>query len=238
MARNLKYIGNRLSHAGLSLMVILFLCISGFTGCSREQDLNNLEGTEPETLPAHSGIIVALGDSLTAGQGVPETQSYPAQLEARLLSDGYNYRVINAGVSGETSSGTLSRIAWVHITLKPDIIILVTGANDGLRGIDTRLLRSNLDRLLSKIKEHRIRVVLGGMKMLPNLGPAYARDFEDVYPEIAKKHGITLVPFFLEGVAGETEFNQSDGIHPTSKGYAIIVDHLYPYVLEIIGNSH
>lgn len=237
MARNLKYMRRHPSHAGLSLMVILFLCNSVFTGCSREQDLNSLEGTEPETLPAHSGIIVALGDSLTAGQGVPETQSYPAQLEARLLSDGHNYRVINAGVSGETSSGTLSRIDWVRTTLEPDIIILVTGANDGLRGIDTRLLRSNLDKLLSKIRDHRIRVVLGGLKMLPNLGPAYARDFEDVYPEIAEKHGITLVPFFLEGVAGEAELNQFDGIHPTSKGYSIIVDHLYPYVLETIENS-
>ena len=238
MFKTLKHIWHDLSCTGLSFVVTLLWCISVFTGCSGEQDLNSPEGTEPETPPSYSGIIVALGDSLTAGQGVPETQSYPAQLEARLLSDGFNYRVINAGVSGETSSGTLSRIDWVHTTLKPDIIILVTGANDGLRGIDTRLLRSNLDRLLSKIKEHRIRVVLGGMKMLPNLGPAYARDFEDVYPEIAKKHGITLVPFFLEGVAGETEFNQSDGIHPTSKGYSIIVDHLYPYVLEIIGNSH
>jgi len=237
MLKNLEYIWHDLLHTGLDSVVIFLWCISIFTGCSGEQNLSTPEGTEPETLPSYSGIIVALGDSLTAGQGVPETQSYPAKLEARLLSDGYNYKVINAGVSGETSSGTLSRIDWVRTTLKPDIIILVTGANDGLRGIDTRLLNSNLDKLIFKIKKHPIRIILGGMKMLPNLGPAYAKDFENVYPEIAEKHGVILVPFFLEGVAGEAELNQSDGIHPTSKGYSIIVDHLYPYVLETIENS-
>jgi acyl-CoA thioesterase-1 len=175
-----------------------------------------------------------VGDSLTAGLGVDESEAYPAQLQRKLAADGYDFNVVNAGVSGETSSGTLTRIEWVISTLKPDIIILETGANDGLRGIDPDILRKNLDRIVSVIKANNIEVILCGMKMLPNLGPEYSNAFTRIYPEIAQKHAIPLVPFFLEGVAGDPRFNQPDRLHPTSKGYRRIVDHIYPYVLDMI----
>ena len=202
--------------------------------CDQQQESEVSVPVLPATQPSYSKIIVALGDSLTAGLGVDETESYPALLETKLADDGYSVKVINAGISGETSSGTLSRINWVISSLKPDIALLVIGANDGMRGIDPDLLRSNLDRILSILRESNINVILGGVKMLPNLGPAYARAFERIYPELSKKHGIPLIPFFLEGVAGEPKFNQLDRIHPNPAGYRIIVDRIYPCILESI----
>jgi acyl-CoA thioesterase-1 len=178
--------------------------------------------------------IVAVGDSLTAGLGVDESEAYPTQLQRKLAGDGYYFNVVNAGVSGETSSGALSRIEWVISTLKPDIIILETGANDGLRGIDPDILRKNLDRIVSVVKANNIEVLLCGMKILPNMGPEYSKAFARIYPEIARKHAIPLIPFFLEGVGGDPRFNQPDRLHPTAKGYRRIVDHIYPYVLDVI----
>ena len=158
----------------------------------------------------YEGTIVAVGDSLTAGLRVDEDQAYPAQLARRLKADGYAFRVVNAGVSGETSSGTLARIQWVMTALKPDIVILETGANDGLRGIDPHLLAGNLDQLLTRLKAAGIQVVLAGMRMLPNLGAEYTRAFARVYPEQAQKHQVLLMPFFLEGVAGEASLSTAD----------------------------
>ena len=210
---------------------VLFLIVFG---CSDEPTSDNTKLVEKRTEPSFKGTIVAVGDSLTAGLGLDESQAYPALLEKRLISDGYQFKVINAGFSGETSSGTLSRIHWVLSTLKPDIIILETGANDGLRGIDPNLLRKNLDEIVSIITANNIEVILAGMKMFPNLGPEYTPAFSKVYPEIAQKHEIPLIPFFLEGVAGQTQFNQRDRIHPNPEGTLRIVDHIYPYVLESV----
>jgi acyl-CoA thioesterase-1 len=211
---------------------VLFLSI--VLGCSGDPSSDNTKSVVKTTEPLSEGTIVAVGDSLTAGLGLDESQAYPALLEKRLNSDGYQMKVINAGFSGETSSGTLSRIQWVLSTLKPDIIILETGANDGLRGVDPNLLRNNLDQIVSTIKTNQIDVILAGMKMFPNLGPDYTPAFSKVYPEIAQKHKITLIPFFLEGVAGQIQFNQRDGIHPNPEGTLRIVDHIYPYVLESV----
>lgn len=213
------------------IWAVLFLVV---IGCSNEPSSENTTPVFNRTESAFKGTIVAVGDSLTAGLGLDESEAYPAILEKKLVSDGYPFKIINAGFSGETSSGTLSRINWVLTTLKPDIIILETGANDGLRGIDPNLLRNNLDQIISIIKSKDIEVILAGMKMFPNLGPAYAPAFSRVYPEIAEKHDIPLIPFFLEGVAGQIQYNQSDRIHPNSEGVLRIVDHIYPYVLEAV----
>jgi len=221
---------NGFTRTAMCFFVVL-LC---FSGCNRKPESGNVETVRPEKGSVYSKTIVALGDSLTAGLGVDETQAYPVQLEKKLADNGYHIRVINAGISGETSSGTLSRIRWVISSLKPDIVILVIGANDGMRGIDTKLLSSNLDQIISILKENNIKVLLGGMQMLPNLGPVYARLFERVYPKMAEKHGVSLIPFFLEGIAGERELNQTDGIHPTGEGYTVIVEHIYPYVLKLV----
>lgn len=183
--------------------------------------------------PATQGTIVAVGDSLTAGYGVPEADAYPAQLQRKLQQAGYRWRVINAGISGETSSGALARAEWV-MKLKPDIVILATGANDGMRGQDPELTRKNIDKMVGSLQSKGVVVVLAGMQMLTNLGPTYTKKFAAIYPRVAKERKIILVPFMLDKVAGEEKLNLSDGVHPTGKGYAIVTENLYPYVLQAI----
>ena len=162
-----------------------------------------------------------------------EEDAYPARLERKLREAGYPWRVINAGISGETSSGALSRVEWV-LKLRPDIVILETGANDGLRGIAPRVMQKNIDEMVGILKKNKVIVVLAGMQMVANLGHEYNAAFTAVYPFVARKHGVILIPFFLEGVAGEPALNQADGIHPTAEGYRIVVKTVYPYVLRAI----
>ncbi len=186
--------------------------------------------------PASPLVIVALGNSLTAGLGVDESQSYPYLLETKLHADGYDVKVINAGVSGETSSGARSRLNWVISGLNPDIVILETGANDGLRGIDPNLLRDNLDRIITVLQNNDIDVILAGMRMPPNLGPEFTHAFAAVYPAVARTRAIALIPFFLENVAGRARLNQADGMHPNANGYKVVVNTLYPYVKTAVDN--
>jgi acyl-CoA thioesterase-1 len=181
----------------------------------------------------HEGTIVAFGDSLTEGFRLDEEQAYPAKLEKKLHANGYRYKVVNAGISGETSSGALSRINWI-LKLKPDIVILETGANDGFRGISTDLIEKNITEIIRILKEHRVIVVLGGMRMLSNLGGEYTRAFNKVYSSVAEKEGVILMPFFLEGVAGDPKLNLPDTIHPTAEGYSVVTDKIYPYVIRAI----
>ena len=198
------------------------------------------EGSTPPQAPSkekYEGTIVAVGDSLTEGLGVEEEFAYPAVLEKKLQDQGYRYRVINAGISGETSSGTLSRTKWV-LTLKPDIAILVIGANDGFRGIDPALIKSNIRRIIQTLKDQNVVVVLGGMKIVQNLGREYTNAFAAVYPEVAESEDVIFIPFFLDGVAADPGLNQPDGIHPTAEGYRKVVDHIYPYVKRAIDKHH
>ena len=180
-----------------------------------------------------AGIVVAMGDSLTAGYGVATEESYPALLEKKLREAGHPYQVINAGVSGETSSGALSRLEWV-LTMKPDIVILETGANDGLRGIDPQVAEDNIRKMLTTLKERGITVVLAGMRMVRNLGPGYVSRFNDIYPKLAVESDAVFMPFFLEGVAMVRQLNLEDGIHPNPAGYGKIVENLFPYVVRAI----
>jgi acyl-CoA thioesterase-1 len=180
-----------------------------------------------------AAVIVAVGDSLTEGIGVAETDTYPARLERMLRADGRRFRVVNAGVSGETSTGTLARIEWI-LSLDPQVVILETGANDGLRGLPPEQLARNLDEILRLLEERGVTVVLAGMRMLPNLGPAYTEAFAAVYRDAADNHDVVFMPFFLEGVAMRRRLNQPDGLHPNGKGYEVIAENLYPYVLEAV----
>lgn len=206
---------------------MIILIISAF-GCGEE----STPIAEP-TQPDYEGIILAVGDSLTEGLGVAEELAYPAVLQKKLTEQGYAYNVINAGVSGETSSGARSRIKWA-LTLKPDIVILVTGANDGLRGIAPDLIKSNIDAIVQILKQNEIIVVLGGMQMVQNLGQDYTAAFSNMYSQIARSHDIILIPFFLAGVGAKPRLNQADGIHPTAEGYRVIVENIYPYVIQAI----
>jgi acyl-CoA thioesterase-1 len=206
----------------------VFLLLSG--GCEnndgKPQEANTVENKEMRT-------IVAVGDSLTAGYGVAEEESYPAILARRLASEGYRYRVINSGVSGETTSGTRARIDWV-LSMRPDIVILESGANDGLRGIDPVFVEDNLRQILQILDERGIVVVLAGMKMVWNLGPDYVARFNKIYPKLAKEFNLVFYPFFLEGVAMRADYNQADGVHPNAAGYEIIARQIYPSVLDAI----
>ena len=174
-----------------------------------------------------------LGDSLTAGLGLPADQSYPAVLQARLKDAGLDYEVVNAGVSGDTSAGGLSRLDWA---LQGDVRVLVValGGNDGLRGLPPDALKRNLAEIIEHAQARRIRVVLAGMEAPPNYGRDYIVSFHKVYPTLAKQYGTALVPFLLQDVAGSETLNQADGIHPTSAGAQILADNVWRVLKPVV----
>jgi acyl-CoA thioesterase I len=178
-------------------------------------------------------VIVALGDSLTAGLGVAPDEAYPARLEERLRREGYAYRVINAGVSGDTSAGGLRRVDWV-LRSQPEIVIVALGANDGLRGQSPQAMRANLEAIVERLQRAGARVLLAGMRMPPNYGAEYTTQFEAVFPSVARSTKVALVPFLLDGVAADPRLNQPDGIHPTAAGYQLISDRLWPYLRPLL----
>ncbi len=188
--------------------------------------------------PADGGTIrlVALGDSLTAGLGIAESEAFPAQLQRALAERGYKVEIVNAGVSGDTASGGLSRLDW-SVPDGSDGVIVELGANDALRGVDPEVTRKALDGILTRLKERNIPALLSGMRAPPNMGPDYAARFDAIYPDLAKKHGVLLYPFFLEGVAAERPLNQRDGIHPTAEGVRVIVRGILPKVEQLIATA-
>ena len=168
-------------------------------------------------------VILALGDSLTAGFGVKEEESYPARLQLKVASAGFPHKVINAGVSGDTTAGGVRRIRWL-MKHEPEIVILALGANDGLRGFSIAEIRRNLELMIGVCRKHDARILLAGMKALPNYGEDYMQEFESVFSELAEKHKLDFLPFLLEGVAGERKHTQPDGLHPVASGYSIVTD--------------
>ncbi len=178
-------------------------------------------------------VIVALGDSLTAGTGVAAHEAYPALLEAILRREGYHYRVINAGVSGDTTAGGLRRVDWV-LRAHPDVAILALGANDGLRGLSVAAMEENLERIVRRLREGGARVLLAGMRVPPNYGADYAREFAAAFPAVARRTGAMLMPFLLDGVAAQPALNQADGIHPNAAGHQVMADRLWPYLKPLL----
>ena len=217
-----------LSRLLLTLCALTICCC--LAGCQKEKEKDRPPAVAAAG-PAPEGTVVAVGDSLTAGLGLPEGDAYPAQLERRLNRDGYRWRVVNAGISGETSSGTLSRVNWI-LKLNPEVVILETGANDGLRGVDPRLTRANIEGIVAALQAKGVVVVLAGMRMQKNLGEDYVARFSAIYPQVARERRTILIPFFLDKVAGDPGLNQADGIHPTAPGYAIVTETVYPYLLQ------
>jgi len=177
--------------------------------------------------------IVALGDSLTAGLGLPRDEAYPALLQKRLMEEGLDYEVVNAGVSGDTSAGGLSRLDWA---LAGDVRILIValGGNDGLRGLPPEELRRNLSQIIERARARGITVVLAGMEAPPNFGPEYIVAFHNVYPSLAREYQVAFVPFLLQGVAGSATLNQPDGIHPTEEGARIVADNVWAVLKPIV----
>ena len=183
---------------------------------------------------AHAKPIIAiLGDSLTEGYGVAKESSYPSLLEKKLQVENPGVKIINAGVSGSTSAGGVSRLGWV-LKSKPDVLVVALGANDGLRGLSVSEMKKNLVKIIQKAKEVHIKVLVLGMKVPPNYGKEYEKDFEGAFSEIAKGEKVPLFPFLLADVAGRPNLNQADGIHPNEKGHKILAEKLLPFVKKNI----
>ena len=181
-------------------------------------------------------VILDFGDSLTAGYGLPAGQAFPARLEAWLHQQGIEARVVNAGVSGDTTAGGLARLDWA-LADKPDLVILALGANDALRGIEPSTVRENLDKMIGKIEASGAKVLLLGMLAPPNWGEEYRHAFDQIFPELARIHHLPLYPFFLEGVAMQPELNQPDGLHPNERGVAVLVDRIAPVVARLLASA-
>lgn len=178
--------------------------------------------------------IVMLGDSLTAGYGVEKEQAFPTLVETRLKEMGFpDIKVINAGFSGSTTASALSRLKW-YLRIKPDILLLELGGNDGLRGLAIKELETNLAVTIELAMAQGMKVVLAGMKIPPNYGAQYTREFESVYPALAKRFDITLIPFLLEGVGGEPDLNISDGIHPNPEGHKIVSETVVRHLVLVL----
>jgi len=180
--------------------------------------------------------IVAFGDSLTAGYGLPAQDAFPAKLQAALKAKGHNVEIENAGVSGDTASGGLSRLDW-SIPDGTDAVIVELGANDMLRGVDPQVTRQALDEILARLTARNIAVLFCGMRAAPNMGADFARAFESIFAELAKKYDVIFYPFFLDGVAAQAKLALRDGVHPNAAGVDIIVANIVPKAEELIARA-
>jgi acyl-CoA thioesterase I len=186
--------------------------------------------------PAEAAKLLALGDSLTAGFGLPPEQGFTARLQAALKAKGSDVEVINAGISGDTTAGGLARLDW-SLADHPDFALVELGANDGLRGTDPKETASNLDQILARLQAAHVKVLLCGMKALHNWGPEYGQKFDAIYPELAMKYQVPLYPFFLDGVVLDPKLNQADMLHPNPAGVDIIVQRILPMVEALVGSK-
>lgn len=204
--------------------------LSAACGSSRLTEANRSAGARPLVTPQFTSDkpkIIALGDSLTAGFGLAEKESYPYLLQEKLRADGHDYEVVNAGVSGDTSLGGLERADWVLEQDDAKILILELGANDLLRGVPPSEMKKNLDQIIRKAKAKNLRILLCGMLAPPTMGAEYQREFTAAFPDLATEHRVAYLPFLLEGVAMKRELNQADGIHPNAEGSRIMTDNVY-----------
>ena len=195
---------------------------------------NTTIGAE-EVVDSSKKVILFFGDSLTAGYGLELEQAFPALIQKRLDSLDSNYTILNSGLSGETTAGGLNRLNWV-LNQKVDIFVLELGANDGLRGIPIEKTRSNLQAIIDLVKKKNpnTKIILAGMQIPPNIGPEYTVAFREIFPEIATKNNISLIPFLLENVGGIAELNLEDGIHPTAEGHKLVMENVWEVLRDII----
>jgi acyl-CoA thioesterase-1 len=216
--------------------ILLFSCLFGlFAACGRNPDKQAAsKANQPSLLPSTGEasakrVILFFGNSLVAGYGLDEpSQAFPALIQRRIDSIGLPYTVVNAGLSGETSAGGDGRIEWV-LRQPVDVFVLELGANDGLRGIPVEETRKNLQSIIDKVRLQYpgVKLVMVGMQAPPNMGKDFTDGFRQIYPDLARKNSMALVPFLLEGVAGESGLNQSDGIHPTAEGHLILMENVW-----------
>jgi len=210
------------------------LAILAIGACDRDPSPGDA-GSPPPPADGGGGRVVFLGTSLTAGLGLDPSQAYPALLQQKLDSAGLHYTAVNAGVSGETSAGALHRIDWI-LSQPAAVLVIETGANDGLRGLDVDSMEANIQAIIDRARRQipPPRIVLVGMRALPNYGLIYARRFERVYPELARRNRVALVPFLLEGVAGRESLNQADMLHPTAAGQRRVAETVWPVLERVL----
>jgi acyl-CoA thioesterase-1 len=188
----------------------------------------------PAVAPAaEERVIVAFGDSLTAGFGVDPDLAWPAFLQERLAREGYPYRVVNAGVSGDTTAGGLRRVDWV-LRAQPEVVVVALGANDGLRHQPVAAMRANLAAIVARLQAAGVRVLLAGMRAPPNYGTEYTQDFQRAFVEVARQAKVPLMPFLLDGVAANPHLNQADGIHPNAEGHRLVAERVWPYLFPLL----
>lgn len=216
-----------------TILIVSSLSISYFT-YNKEIKLTENINKEIISESNQTKVITAYGDSLTAGYGLSIEESYPSLLQKKLIKEGYKYKVVNAGLSGDTTQAGLSRINWVLKT-NPEIVILELGANDALRGMSTDNAKKNLEKIIIMLQEKKIKILLAGMHAPRNLGEEYYKSFDSIYPELSKKYKIPLIPFFLSGVALDKNLNIGDGVHPNAKGYIkILENNVWKYLKPIL----
>ncbi len=215
-------------------LLVTLVCSCGDKSSSKDvkETRDNEQAADTLMKSEANGTILFFGNSLTAGYGLDPKQAFPSLIQDRLDSLAKPYTIINAGLSGETTSGGRNRLDWV-LNQKTDIFILELGANDGLRGIALAETRANLLAIIHAVREKNpdTQIILAGMQIPPNMGQSYTREFRTIFPDIAEKNDVQLIPFLLEGVAGIPELNQEDGIHPTAKGHKIVANNVWA-VLE------
>jgi acyl-CoA thioesterase-1 len=217
-----------------NLIILLFIGSFGLFSCSsekKEESKTQLEEANSSTVLSDQKIILFYGNSLTAGYGIDADDAFPGLTQTRIDSLGLDYKVINGGLSGETTAGGLSRLDW-FLEDKPEIFILELGGNDGLRGIALTETKSNLLAMVDKVRAKfpETKIILAGMQIPPNMGQEYSYEFKEIYPAVAEEKNITLIPFLLENVGGIPELNLPDGIHPTEEGHQIVFETIWPYL--------
>lgn len=228
MQNFIKYLKNLLP------VLLLFFLVS----CDNKEN-SGAEGKTAETSSGDSVVtsknIVFFGNSLTAGYGVDPSEAYPALIQAYIDSMHLDYKVINAGVSGETTAGGKARVDWI-LKQPVDIFVLELGGNDGLRGIPLEETRRNLQDIIDEVREQYpdVKVVLAGMQLPPNMGARYTTDFKNIFPDLAASNNITLIPFLLHNVGGEAKLNQADGIHPTKEGHEILAENVWEVLKDVV----
>jgi len=217
------------------LAVLLYFSFISLGGCTNGKDTseNNTSEIESQANEIQENdqqkTLVFFGNSLTAGYGLDPEDAFPYLIEQKLDSLGKDYKVINAGLSGETTAAGLSRVDWILDQYDIDVFVLELGGNDGLRGIDLEETKSNLEKIIEKVRaeEDDVEIILAGMQIPPNMGPDYTSEFRNIFPEVAEDKDVSLIPFLLENVGGEKELNLGDGIHPNEKGHKIVAENVW-----------
>ena len=206
---------------------MIFFSACGVSTAEKPPNANAAKKQPPAQVLSGKPKIIAFGDSLTAGFGLAEKESYPYLLQEKLNADGYGYEVVNAGVSGDTSLGGLERIDWVLEMENVEVLVLELGANDLLRGVPVARMKENLDKIIRKAKAKNVKVLLCGMLAPPSVGAQYQRDYTNVFPDLASEHNVEFLPFILERIALDKKLNQADGIHPNAEGAKIMTENVY-----------